>query len=522
MISNDYTRLPLSAISVLRDERQRRSVDLDKGGLLSSIRKRGVQQPIIVRRASEDGGKCELVVGERRYTCSLTLALPDIPVRFTDELDPIELKIVELEENIHRVNLTWQDFVRSVSDIHDCYKAKNPGQTMTETGEATGITEGTISMYCAIAGELEDEVIARAGTAREAYNILSRRRQRLHGDILEEILAVGDEETRDEAELEQLKRVLDSGPPFIVNPDNAEAFSSADLTPGAAVQVIIGSEGVTHSIVPLRRLLPLPPSTVLCENFLTWAPSYKGKKFNLIHCDFPYGVGVFSGDGSRTAGDVGLGRVSQMGRDELAPTYDDSAEVYQQLVETLCVNLPSLLSVSGHLVFWFSNRWDIEQWTRAKFAELCPDLKFSRFPLIWFKSDNAGIAAVPTMEPRHVYETALLASRGGRQVVKLVADCYAAPTQRSSGVTIKPSNVLRHFFSMLIDEHTRLLDPTCGSGSALVAAEGLGAGMVLGLELDESRARQARTNVETERRKRVAAEASGGDKLSEIFDQEAM
>jgi DNA modification methylase len=46
----------------------------------------------------------------------------------------------------------------------------------------------------------------------------------------------------------------------------------------------------------------------------------------------------------------------------------------------------------------------------------------------------------------------------------------------------KPEPMLRHFFGMLVDENTILLDPTCGSGSALRAADSLGARAVLGLE----------------------------------------
>jgi DNA modification methylase len=42
--------------------------------------------------------------------------------------------------------------------------------------------------------------------------------------------------------------------------------------------------------------------------------------------------------------------------------------------------------------------------------------------------------------------------------------------------------MLRYFFGMLVDENTVLLDPTCGSGSSLRAAESLGARSILGLE----------------------------------------
>jgi DNA modification methylase len=51
--------------------------------------------------------------------------------------------------------------------------------------------------------------------------------------------------------------------------------------------------------------------------------------------------------------------------------------------------------------------------------------------------------------------------------------------------------MLEHFFRMLVDENTRLLDPTCGSGSALRAARSLGAKDYLGIEANPDFAREA-------------------------------
>ena len=44
--------------------------------------------------------------------------------------------------------------------------------------------------------------------------------------------------------------------------------------------------------------------------------------------------------------------------------------------------------------------------------------------------------------------------------------------------------MLSHFFRMLVDDSTRMIDPTCGSGNAVKAAANAGASFVLGLERD--------------------------------------
>lgn len=45
---------------------------------------------------------------------------------------------------------------------------------------------------------------------------------------------------------------------------------------------------------------------------------------------------------------------------------------------------------------------------------------------------------------------------------------------------------------MFVDNNTRMLDPTCGGGSALRVAESLGAEHVLGLEINDEYVANAR------------------------------
>src|SRR5215472_5554168 len=96
-LTNKYKRIPLTLIDVNRNERQRRNLDVEK--LLPSIRQRGVIQPIIVEEL--EGGRYNLVAGERRYTASQRLGIPDIPARLAGDLSPIEHQLLELEENVH-------------------------------------------------------------------------------------------------------------------------------------------------------------------------------------------------------------------------------------------------------------------------------------------------------------------------------------------------------------------------------------------------------------------------------------
>jgi DNA modification methylase len=77
-------------------------------------------------------------------------------------------------------------------------------------------------------------------------------------------------------------------------------------------------------------------------------------------------------------------------------------------------------------------------------------------------------------------------------IVEAVANLYPAPTDPlRQHLSEKPEPMLRHFFRMFVDDSTSMLDPTCGSGTALRAANELDAAHVLGLEINPEFAEDA-------------------------------
>jgi DNA modification methylase len=110
--------------------------------------------------------------------------------------------------------------------------------------------------------------------------------------------------------------------------------------------------------------------------------------------------------------------------------------------------------------------------------------KVDPFPLVWHKSDNAGVLPDPQRGPRRTYETAFFCSRGDRKIVQAVANSVAAPTTKDIHMSEKPVEVLRHFMRMTTDGFSNVLDPTAGSGNAIQVARSLRAASFLGLEID--------------------------------------
>ena len=441
-LSDSYGRLPLDSIIVHREARQRQ--EIETSDLEPSISRRGVLNPIIIDR------NFVLIAGERRLEASRRLGLPDIPYRFADQLTPREREIIELEENIKRKDLSWQEIVQATQRIHQIFVETEEGWTQEKTAEELSLTQGTVSMYLKVGRSMEEEKIAGAATVREAHNFLDRREQRVNAEAMEELF----------------------GAP------------APALAPANAIQVVKPAA-----------------DSILNEDFVKWSQNYSGSRFNLLHCDFPYGIDAFVGP--QMHGEVV--RYDKPSRSEgHEARYADSKEIFETLLTSLFASMDRIAASSAHLMFWYTADNQLLADLVRRFGREAPSWNFYKFPLIWMKSDNSGVGHDPSHFPRHTYEACLLAVRGDRKVIQMVGDTYSAPTDTKLHPSAKPEPVLRHFFRMLVDPTTRLLDPTCGSGAALRAAESLGAKEVLGLELNLQTADNARAALREARLKRMA------------------
>ena len=96
----------LSISDLTRNKYQPRKIfDEDSlSDLTSSIKERGIIQPIIVRKSSDDNSKYEIIAGERRWLAAQRVGLHSVPVIVmeADDLKSLEFAIVE---NVQRHDL---------------------------------------------------------------------------------------------------------------------------------------------------------------------------------------------------------------------------------------------------------------------------------------------------------------------------------------------------------------------------------------------------------------------------------
>lgn len=186
--------------------RQRREFDPGKlQELADSIDRNGLLQPIVVRKG-DAGESWILVAGERRLRAIRDYLLPLgsslrhagrvlgdglVPVVTLGDLDPLAAEEAELEENIRRVDLTWQEQAAARSRLAELRAAQaaasgSPTPTTADLARElhdlepeapTGGYEGRLRKELILAKHLGNPVVASAKTADEAWKALKRQEE---------------------------------------------------------------------------------------------------------------------------------------------------------------------------------------------------------------------------------------------------------------------------------------------------------------------------------------------------------
>jgi ParB/RepB/Spo0J family partition protein len=465
---------------------RQRTGPFDTADLEESIERLGQLQPIVVRLVANELGMpaLTLVAGGRRLQACKNLNR-DVEYTLLDSLDDFSAECAELEENIKRDDLPWVDRALAINNIHELYKTHHTTYwTIEATASKIGLAETTVFNNI--------KVVKFATKNPEIFKLTSLLQALTSVDrITDRILAAEIDTLSQTAQLAFKGKKDAAGEKDNGEKDKGEG---SDLVPANPNPInVAGSPAIDMAnpsgFPPVAS--PIPNRTldsVICTSFLDWAPAYTGPKFNFIHCDFPYGVNI--------GGSHGLWDVKK---------YENDPKIFFTLTDCLINNFDRFASHSCHLMFWFAPRWYCE--TLNKLQSLGLEVLIP--PMIWHHSDNRGMTPwiKGVMQPRRVYDMAFVAQRGGRQLLKdEIPNLYGAPlVSRPIHPTQKPESMLRHFFSMLVDNTTSMLDPTCGSASALNAAESLGAKATLGIEYDAEYAKAANVYLNEQRSLRRAS-----------------
>jgi ParB family chromosome partitioning protein len=229
--------LDLNITAIKPNEYQPRRVFKDKAlnDLVSSIKEKGVIQPVIVRKSSDSS--YELIAGERRWRASGMAGLKVIPAIVKDAA-PVEALELALIENIQREDLnpleTAEAFARLIEDF---------SLTHEDLSKKVGKDRATVSNYLRILklpGEIKRLVAEGSLSIGHAKALLQIENKRIQLDIAKKIVQSG----LSVREVEKLSKKL-----------AAMGTAAAKVTPPKDAQIASLEEKLMHSLGTKVRLI---------------------------------------------------------------------------------------------------------------------------------------------------------------------------------------------------------------------------------------------------------------------------
>lgn len=189
--------IPIKSV-VITETRQRREFNADTlMELTESIRDRGLMHAPVLR---QEDGKFILVAGERRVKAIQDLwalggqftydgeLIPtgSLPYSLLGELNELEAEEAELDENLRRDDLPWQDHAAAVQRLQ-ALREKQAGlrgeihtvaQTAKEiTGRSDGAYQAKTRKEIIVAKHLHDPDVAKAKTLEDGFKILKKKEE---------------------------------------------------------------------------------------------------------------------------------------------------------------------------------------------------------------------------------------------------------------------------------------------------------------------------------------------------------
>lgn len=136
-VSRSDTTLPIEQLVANPNQPRRLFAEDDLADLASSIKAKGILQPLIVRKTGED--VYEIVAGERRWRAAQQVQLHEVPVLIRD-LNDTEVLEVAIIENIQRADLNAIEEAAGYRQLMDKF-----GHTQERLAEALGKSRSHIA-----------------------------------------------------------------------------------------------------------------------------------------------------------------------------------------------------------------------------------------------------------------------------------------------------------------------------------------------------------------------------------------
>jgi DNA modification methylase len=427
----------LAAIEVAPDRQRQEFNPEHLEELKNSIVDRGLMHAIVVRQGPE--GNPVLVAGERRlkaitdiYALGGTIryngqVLPEgmLPTVSLGELDPLEAEEAELDENLKRKDLTWQELAAAHKRLHEL-RGKQKVESAVKAGVAAVLAP--VQTIAETAAELYPKEIAEQRAAGQSGGYLQDK-------VRKELIVA---QHLDNPEVAKAKNVDEA---FKVLKRSEQAQRNRDL----ALEIGKSFSAEDHNAINgdcLKQMVKL---------------FEEGKRFDVILTDPPYGMNA------QNFGDGG-GKLSG-----IEHRYDDTPEAWRALMKEWCSLAYQLAYNQAHAYVFC----DIDRFHELRSMMAEAGWRVHRTPLIDYKTDS-GRVPWPDCGPRRQWEMILYAVKGDKPVTNIYPDVI--PCQADQNMTHgaqKPVALYVNLLKRSVKPGDSVLDTFAGSGTIFPAAHSL-------------------------------------------------
>lgn len=418
--------------------------------LAENIKKLGLLHPIVVTEYTGDNPKYKykLLAGSRRFRAVLYAGWAEVPCTLFSELSPVKQILVELEENLYRDDLTWDEECELME------KLDSTRREMAARGE--------------IRGDHKTQLWTQEDTAKTVNRPLTT-----------------------------VNRLVKLGQKFKERPDLREKVKHLPLNAAARqIKHIEASEKIERQSKLGKLVLDHSlkwgaacsrPKTASKDTPEWLIKDLKDESVDMVLNDPPFGI-------TEVENQRGSSRQEQSVYTGSLTDFDNmSHEGAAGFISELMPEVARVLKPGAYFYFFFT----FELFDDLVSAVKSSGLEFSWTPIIWYKGRTvSGFTGYNYMT---CYEPILFGHKPPR------ARRLSAP--KGSLLTYPPihANHKLHAFEKpqellkdLIEQSTAkgqtVLDPTAGSGATLVAAKSVGRNAV-GFEIDKGHFNRAQARL---------------------------
>ncbi|MFA6972808.1 MAG: ParB N-terminal domain-containing protein [Gallionella sp.] len=388
----------------------------DLSMLVESIKQEGIIQPLAVRDNGDE--TYSLLAGGRRYTAATAAKIETVPVRcYPSTLSELEMRNIELMENICRKDLEWHEAAKLKKEIYQLQIALY-GEKKSTSPDAPGVSKRDVAKMIGV----DVAELSRATQLADAIEIFP--------------------ELKAAKNTSEANKMLQKMQENMVREELAKRISNKTAS------------------TPIERIHDNLINCYMVGDFFDGIKAIPNSSIDFIELDPPYAI-----DLNHQKRDMG----------DRAEEYNEvDRDAYGQFVTDVIRESIRVMSANSWLVMWHGKEWVNMILSIIQGTDLVANMNTTG---IWYKG-NIGQTNTPNLYLASCYEQFLYIRKGLPSIVRQgrsnVFHYKPVNSVKKIHPTERPIELIQDVMQTFCWEGARCLVPFLGSGNSILAASNLG------------------------------------------------